>query len=42
MVAYIKKAIDLLPSFEKFALAQILGTENVHVNALSKLASSKD
>lgn len=42
MAAYLKKVIDLLPSFKKFELTQIPRIENVHVNALPTLANSKD
>lgn len=34
--------MELIPSLAKFELAQIPSLENAHVNALSKLASSKD
>lgn len=32
----------ILSSFEKFELVQISRLENIHANALSKLASGKD
>lgn len=40
MTAYVQQVIDLLHSFEKCKLAQIPDIENVHADALSKLASS--
>lgn len=42
MVSYSKLVMELLPSFEKFELVQIPRVENVHADALSKLASNKD
>lgn len=41
VVAYLKLVMDLISTFEKFELAQILRTENTHIDTLSKLASSK-
>ncbi|CAI9786550.1 unnamed protein product [Fraxinus pennsylvanica] len=42
MAAYLKKAMKLIPYFDKFELTQIPRVENLHANALSKLVSSKD
>lgn len=42
MAFYMKKVMELLPCFERFELTQISRVENTHVDALSKLASSKD
>ncbi|XP_022877052.1 uncharacterized protein LOC111395302 [Olea europaea var. sylvestris] len=42
MASYLKMVMNLIPSFEKFELIQIPRIENVHADALSKLASSKD
>ncbi|XP_022859742.1 uncharacterized protein LOC111380417 [Olea europaea var. sylvestris] len=35
-------SFDLVPHFERFELVQVLRFENIHVDALSKLASNKD
>lgn len=42
MATYLKHAMEFLPTFEKFELVHIPHCEDSHVNALSKLASSKD
>lgn len=42
MAACLKQVVDFILHFEKFELAHILNLENVHADALSKLASSKD
>ncbi|XP_022872377.1 uncharacterized protein LOC111391392 [Olea europaea var. sylvestris] len=42
MDAYLKLVLDLIPHFERFELIQVPRLENTHVDALSKLASSKD
>ncbi|XP_022850205.1 uncharacterized protein LOC111372209 [Olea europaea var. sylvestris] len=42
MASYLKIVMNLLPSFEKFKIIQIPHIENALVDALSKLASSKD
>lgn len=42
MAVYLKLVIDLLPSFEKFELGQILLVENAYVDVMSKLANRKD
>ncbi|KAL2491805.1 RNA-directed DNA polymerase [Abeliophyllum distichum] len=42
MVAYLKKAKDLLSHFEVYELLQIPRVENGYADALSKLVSSKD
>lgn len=34
--------MDIILSFKKFELVQILSLKNAHVDALSKLANSKD
>lgn len=42
MVAYLKLLTKLIPTFERFEVAQILRLENARAKALSKLANSKD
>lgn len=42
MASYLKKVMESLTSFEKFELTKIPKVDNVHVDALSKLASRKD
>ncbi|XP_022891607.1 uncharacterized protein LOC111406405 [Olea europaea var. sylvestris] len=42
MASYLKIVMNLLPSFEKFEVMQILRLENTRTDALSKLASSRD
>lgn len=42
MTSYLMKVVELLPQFEIFELNRVPRMENVHVNALSKLASCKD
>lgn len=42
MIAYLKLVMELVPTFEKFELAQIPCTENAHTDALSKLANIKN
>ncbi|XP_022843135.1 uncharacterized protein LOC111366655 [Olea europaea var. sylvestris] len=42
MAAYLKLVLDLIPHFERFKLIKVPYLENTHVDALSKLASSKN
>lgn len=42
VASYFEKVMELFLYFEKFELTQIPRIENIHVDALSKLANSKD
>lgn len=42
MAVYLKLVMDSLPNFKRFELIQVPRQGNSHVDALSKLASSKD
>lgn len=42
MTAYLELVMNFLPGFERFELVQIPHLEDIHANAIPKLASSKD
>ena len=42
MVEYLNKVKDLSEQFKKYSIIQVPGEQNVNVDALAKLASSKD
>ena len=42
MVAYLRKARDLLGAFSSYMISQILRSQNVEADALAQLASAKD
>ncbi|XP_022869393.1 uncharacterized protein LOC111388815 [Olea europaea var. sylvestris] len=42
LAVYLKLVLNLVPQFERFELVEVPRLENTHVDALSKLASSRD